>query len=109
MDPDTHEQMPAQACAREIGPIMEDLAHHWMNNGLSCNDERNHPNVPGYTADDKPITAETIWSQKGCASPGSVDIRRRLEVMDAMGIRRQLMFPTAGLFAIYFLYLHEGY
>jgi predicted TIM-barrel fold metal-dependent hydrolase len=109
LDPDTHEQMPAQAWAREIGPIMEELAHHWMNNGLDCNDERNHPNVPGYTADDKPITAETIWRQKGCASPGAVDIRRRLEVMDVMGIDRQLMFPTAGLFAIYFLYLNEGY
>jgi hypothetical protein len=109
LDPDTHEQMPAQVWAREIGPAMEDLARHWLNNGLSCKDELNHPNVPGYTADDKPIEGGTIWRQKGCASPGSVDVRRRLEVMDAMGIRRQLMFPTAGLFAIYMLYLHEDY
>jgi predicted TIM-barrel fold metal-dependent hydrolase len=109
MDPDTHEQMPAQVWAREIGPAMEDLAHHWLNNGLDCNDEKNHPNVPGYEADDKAIEAATIWKQKGCASPGAVDVRRRIEVMDAMGIRRQLMFPTAGLFAMYMLYLDPGY
>ena len=109
LDPDTHEQMPAQVWAREISPAMEELAHHWMNMGLDCNYELNHPNVPGYTTDDKPIDPASIWKQKGCASPGSVDIHRRLDVMDAMGIKRQLMFPTAGLFAIYFLYLDKSY
>jgi predicted TIM-barrel fold metal-dependent hydrolase len=109
MDSDTHEAMPAQVWTREIGPVMKDLAQHWLTSEINSNVEKNHPNVPGYTADDSPVDRDKVWSQKGCASPGAVQIRRRLEVMDVMGVRRQLMYPGAGLYAHYLLYLDNDY
>ncbi|NIB32271.1 hypothetical protein HBB16_11770 [Pseudonocardia sp. MCCB 268] len=41
-----------------------------------------------------PIEPCDIWKIKGPPAP-SVDMHRRLEVLDTMGIDRQLVFPTA--------------
>jgi predicted TIM-barrel fold metal-dependent hydrolase len=46
--------------------------------------------------DDAPIDQETIWTVKGSEAPGSFDLHRRLLVMDAMGVERQLMYPNMG-------------
>jgi hypothetical protein len=94
MDVDSHEMMPAQVWVRECGPIAERLAHDWLNNGTDVSTNINNPNVPGYDRDDAPIDADSIWAQKGSIAPGAVDVSRRDQIMDLMGIKRQLMFPT---------------
>lgn len=109
IDVDSHEQIPAQLWVREMGPALEDLAELWLNNGVDIHSDRNHPNVPGYKEDDAPIQLETIWKLKGSAAPGAADPRRRPEVMDAMGIKRQLMFPTAGMHGVFLVHLHPDY
>jgi predicted TIM-barrel fold metal-dependent hydrolase len=42
------------------------------------------------------ITDETVWTTKGPGAPGAFDFDRRPEVLDAMGIGRQLVFPGFG-------------
>lgn len=93
LDLDTHEMMPAQVWVREMGEIAESIAVHWLNNRASP-DRANHPNVPGYEQDIVPIDAESIWRLKGPTAPGATDPTRRPAVMDLMGVKRQLMFPT---------------
>jgi predicted TIM-barrel fold metal-dependent hydrolase len=100
VDIDSHEMLPLQVWEREIGPCMNDIAEVFASSGITAHEQHNHPSLPGYQVDDAAIDPQTIWSLKGSGSPGAVDIRRRLEVMDLMGVKRQLMFPTAGLHAL---------
>jgi predicted TIM-barrel fold metal-dependent hydrolase len=46
------------------------------------------------------IDPKTIWEVKGPPAPSAVDLGRRLEVLDAMGIERQLVFPTSAIAAM---------
>jgi len=39
------------------------------------------------------ITTQSVWESKGGAAPGAFDFDRRPTVMDAQGIKRQLVFP----------------
>jgi predicted TIM-barrel fold metal-dependent hydrolase len=100
VDIDSHEMLPLQVWERELGPCMKAIAGVFEGSGITAHDEYNHPNLPGFTADEAPISPETIWSQKGSGAPGAADVARRTEVMDLMGVKRQLMFPTAGLHAL---------
>jgi predicted TIM-barrel fold metal-dependent hydrolase len=54
------------------------------------------------TPDDVPteLTPEVVWTAKGLAAPTAADLERRVEVLDVMGIRRQLVFPGALLIAL---------
>lgn len=104
MDVDAHEQLPAQVWEQEMGPALKDLATYWLNMEDNGRD-RHHPNVPGYVKDDAPINAETIWKQKGPPAPAAADLSRRPQVMDLMGIKRQLIFPTMGIQCAAMIYL----
>jgi predicted TIM-barrel fold metal-dependent hydrolase len=46
------------------------------------------------------VDAETIWEVKGPPAPSAVDLGRRLEVLDVMGIDRELVFPTSAIAAM---------
>jgi len=46
------------------------------------------------------LDPENIWKVKGPPAPSAIDLRRRLEVMDVMGIDRQLVFPTSAIGAM---------
>jgi predicted TIM-barrel fold metal-dependent hydrolase len=46
--------------------------------------------------DDMPITNENVWEKKGYHAPGAIDMDRRVAVMDAQGIGKQLIFPGFG-------------
>jgi predicted TIM-barrel fold metal-dependent hydrolase len=52
---------------------------------------------PGQAADDAPMTAENVWTLRHTGAPGAFDMERRLAAMDLMGVRRQLIFPSYGL------------
>jgi predicted TIM-barrel fold metal-dependent hydrolase len=52
---------------------------------------------PDQAADDAPMTAENVWTLRHTGAPGAFDMARRLEAMDLMGVRRQLIFPSFGL------------
>ena len=50
--------------------------------------------------DMKDIDPEDIWKIKGPSAPSAIDLRRRVEVLDVMGIDRQLVFPTTAIAAM---------
>src|SRR3546814_14647159 len=56
-----------------------------------------------YTTLFRSISDENVWTVKGVAAPGAVDMGRRIAVMDQMGIARQLIFPTFGLLAMWLI------
>lgn len=110
IDVDSHEQMPAQLWTREVGEVAAELSHLWMTNGQDSRTNPNHPNVIGYQEDDFPIDPATIWQIKGPRAPGASDMSRRDAVMDALGVRRQLMFPTGvGMYGLFMTLLDESY
>jgi predicted TIM-barrel fold metal-dependent hydrolase len=48
----------------------------------------------------KDIDPEDIWKIKGPSAPSAIDLGRRVEVLDVMGIDRQLVFPTTAIAAM---------
>ncbi|OBI41667.1 hypothetical protein A5708_23620 [Mycobacterium colombiense] len=55
---------------------------------------------PDIVGDTKDIDPEDIWKIKGPSAPSAIDLGRRVEVLDVMGIDRQLVFPTTAIAAI---------
>lgn len=98
-DVDSHEMMPVQEWIAHFGPDVKPLADAWMSTGgVAGPMDRNHPNVPDWSGDVMPISDDII-DVKGSVAPGAVLTTRRLEVMDKMGIGKQLMFPgSVGLY-----------
>jgi predicted TIM-barrel fold metal-dependent hydrolase len=68
----------------------------------------NYMVLPHLKGDDMPMTLENVWSVRTTGAPGSFDMRRRLEAMDLMGVRRQLIFPSFALFAQMMATASEG-
>ena len=61
-------------------------------------------------ADTTGIDEETVWKTKFARAPGAFDLKRRLEVMDFTGVRRQMLFPgSVGLYAVSFYYRADAY
>ena len=52
---------------------------------------------PGQLSDDAPMTHENVWTLRHTGAPGAFDMSRRLQAMDLMGVTRQLIFPSYGL------------
>lgn len=90
LDADSHEFVPAGLWAEVFGPVtapFADLALQFHDPDALCS-----LSAP-VAKDDAPISPETLW-QAGANSPGAVDMTRRLEVMDAMGIDQSFIFFT---------------
>jgi predicted TIM-barrel fold metal-dependent hydrolase len=97
VDVDSHEMMPAQIWEETFGPVAKPIADLIK----SQPPRPNHASIPDYAGDVLPVDPATIYKVKGPVAPGAVDIARRLEVMDLMGIKDQLLFPTSiGLWGI---------
>jgi len=102
VDVDSHEMTPVQVWSKQFGVDRRvvELAEHFtkFHDGELIN-------VPNYESDDRSIVVSSIWSLKGGKAPGAVDPSRRTEVMDAMGVNRQLVFSSGpGHFG---LFLHS--
>jgi predicted TIM-barrel fold metal-dependent hydrolase len=98
VDVDSHEMMPAQVWIEAFGEVARPMAELIMS--LPARN-KNVPNIPDYAGDHAPIGPETVWTTKGAEAPGATDMDRRLEVMDLMGIKSQMLFPTGiGLWGI---------
>ena len=99
LDVDSHEMAPLELWGEVFG---DDIARRVGEVGFEIHSRRraNPLSVPGLTGDTTPITQETVWQMKGAAAPSAIDLRRRPEVLDEMGIARQLVFPTFGLFGL---------
>lgn len=97
IDVDSHEMMPAQVWEETFGDLAKPIADLIK----SQPPRPNHASIPDYAGDVAAVDPDTIYKLKGPTAPGAVDIGRRLEVMDLMGIKSQLLFPTSiGLWGI---------
>src|SRR6266852_3451713 len=97
LDVDSHEMVPVDLRESIFGhtalnDVIATLAHKHVNN----------PNATKavVTGDDTPINHDTVWNLKGASAPSAIDLDRRPDVLELMGIERQLVFPTFGLAAI---------
>ncbi len=107
VDTDTHEMIPVKYWVELFGPECQELHDAWANSPITDAEDLNTSNVPDYVADDAPINADIV-KVKGSRAPGAYDLNRRIHVMDAMGVGRQVMYPTSvGLWATFLLCAHE--
>ena len=98
-DIDGHEMVPTHLWGEEFGPAagrIAELSYPYLMMMKGGNDFHN----PDFRGDIAEITLETVWNVRGTDAPASTDFTRRIEVMDLMGVRRQLVFPSYALFAL---------
>lgn len=92
-DVDSHENVPVNLWCEHFGPVMNELV-----NAISQSDL---PIAAKKYVDDAEINSYNVNHLKYEKAPGSFDLKRRVEVMDFMGIQRQLMYPgNIGIYAI---------
>jgi predicted TIM-barrel fold metal-dependent hydrolase len=102
VDLDSHEMIPVHMWADTFGPEAELLAP--LSAGLISRAGANSTVRDDIISDNGDITEETVWTQKGPDAPSAIDMARRPAVLDAMGVRRQLLFPTFALIGINLFY-----
>ena len=93
VDVDSHEMMAAQTWVDFFGPEVKELADAVIAHSLPWETDNNSHNAPNYAGDVMAIT-DQLMSVKGPMAPGANDLTRRLDVMGAMGVQKQLMYPT---------------
>lgn len=103
-DIDSHEMIPTSLWGEAFGPAGGMMASMWESMQLNGSDPNSLVVRPD--GDVLPLASETVWKrtgwESGCFAPGAIDMERRVEVLDFMGVRRQLIFPT-GLMSAYVL------
>jgi predicted TIM-barrel fold metal-dependent hydrolase len=92
-DVDSHEMLPAELWVDAFGEAAAPLAQRFIDGRDPV--DPGYWSVPGCTADTAVVAESTVWTAKGPTAPGAIDPARRVAVLDAMGVRRQLMFPTS--------------
>jgi predicted TIM-barrel fold metal-dependent hydrolase len=95
LDVDGHEFAPPHLWGGIFGPVAERLAEVCapMIQAMGVD----YIDRPGQAADDAAMTQENVWTIRHTGAPGAFDMKRRLEAMDLMGVQRQLIFPSYGL------------
>lgn len=95
IDVDGHEFAPPHLWGSVFGPVGERLAQVCA--PMIAAMGADYIDRPGQRADDAAMTHENVWTLRHTGAPGAFDMVRRLEAMDLMGIRSQLIFPSYGL------------
>ncbi|MGU3498774.1 amidohydrolase family protein [Mycobacterium sp. C31M] len=98
-DVDSHEMIPSHLLEDVLGQ-----PGRIMGNILAAADQ-NPGNAdamcqPDIVGDTREIDPDDIWKVKGPSAPSAIDLGRRVEVLDAMGIDKQLVFPTTAIAAM---------
>jgi len=84
-DVDSHECVPINHWAEEFGPVVNDFVKAIRKSEMKIKAEK--------ALDDAEINAENVWKLKLEQAPGAFDFKRRLQVLDFTGVKRQLMYP----------------
>jgi predicted TIM-barrel fold metal-dependent hydrolase len=95
MDVDSHEMVPSPLWGQEFGEVAERIRPY--TNGIIGMAAENTLNREDILDDTSEITPQSVWNVKGPGAPSALDLKRRPAVLDAMGVERQLVFPTFGL------------
>src|SRR3974390_672955 len=92
MDLDSHEMAPMGRVSDIFGERGVKVLKSSANFSNPAFYNQRLPVSPDH-ADTVGITEQSVWENKGGAAPGAYDFNRRPAVMDAQGIKRQLVFP----------------
>ncbi|MCC3312368.1 amidohydrolase family protein [Nocardia africana] len=99
-DVDSHEMIPGHLLGEVFGPagrMLGDLFE--VADRLHPDPSATNMHQPG-VQDTMAVDPDNIWDIKGPPAPSAIDLDRRAEVLDTMGIDRQLVFPTSALAAL---------
>jgi len=105
-DIDAHEATPANLWVERFGEragFMSD-AMYASNPGNRARNKRGFILGAERYTDDTPINSHTVWHEKTEMAPGAWEMDRRLDVLDFIGTRRQIMYP--GSMALRSLTIH---
>lgn len=98
-DLDAHEMAPMHFWGKlfgEPGARLAEITEPLMKKAAEGGNDFYNPTVEG---DAMEVTPETVWHVRGTSAPSAIDLSRRIEVMDVMGIRRQMVFPSVAMTA----------
>jgi len=92
-DADGHENLPINFWLEEFGTEVSGFITAVRSASEAFSAEK--------TIDDAEITSHNVWHLKLEQAPGAFDLKRRIDVLDFVGTRRQLMYPgSLGVFAM---------
>ena len=101
-DVDSHEQIPVPRWPEVFGEAGRRFLE--LNEGLWKRVALELPEGENSIFVDRPdnveISEQTVWEKRSQDAPSASNMDRRPQVLDVMGIRCQLVFPTFGLFAL---------
>jgi predicted TIM-barrel fold metal-dependent hydrolase len=100
LDVDSHERVPGELRDEIFGPTALVAASKTFGIRKRYAKHGNQTSMPDRVGDVTPIDYDSVWKLKGPYAPSAIDMARRPEVLDAMGIDRQLVYPTFGLMAL---------
>jgi predicted TIM-barrel fold metal-dependent hydrolase len=82
-DLDAHEAIPVKRWRDQFGPEVD---------AIIAADKMGFFDTT-ITEDETPIDSHNVWYQKMEKAPGAFDFKRRIEVLDYIGIKKQILFP----------------
>lgn len=100
LDIDSHEMIPLHMWPEAFGEAAVTFTELATNTAMVDNLGENSMRREDLGADDDEIDPETVWNIKGPAAPSAIKMSRRVEVLDAMGVSRQLVFPNFALIGV---------
>lgn len=103
-DVDSHEMAPVHLWPEMFGEIGREFAKLAERMEIFQQGGSNQLLRPDISGDNASINKESVWNDKGPAAPGAFDMHRRAEVMSAMGVARQLVFPGFGFVGLVLAY-----
>jgi len=106
IDVDGHEFAPPHLWGEVFGPVAARLTPICTPFAEMMGE--NYIVQPGLAGDTTAMTLDNVWGVRSSGAPGAFDMRRRLEAMDLMGVKRQLIFPSYALFAQMMSVIGEG-
>lgn len=96
-DVDSHEMIPVHMWPEVFGDAGQrfvDMCSNMEIFGAAAENSLRRDDLSGDTME---ISEETVWGVRGPDAPSAIDLTRRADVMDTMGIARTLVFPTFAL------------
>ncbi|WP_312870741.1 amidohydrolase family protein [Gordonia asplenii] len=100
-DVDSHEMIPGHLLGDVLGKPGRIMGRIFeVADELRPDPTATNMHQPAIVGDVKEVDPEDIWKVKGPSAPSAIDLDRRVEVLDVMGIENQLVFPTTAIAAM---------
>lgn len=100
MDIDSHEMIPLHMWPETFGDAAVRFTDLATNTGMVDNLGENSMRRDDLGADDEAVDPATVWTHKGPSAPSAIKLSRRAEVLDVMGVDRQLVYPNFALIGV---------